>query len=593
MKTKNRMRRICLLILFLVATAMNVSAAKYDLWIADVQVTDANKDDLSVINGVSGTVKYNPSTKTLTLDNATMTRDIVSSIKSEIDGLTINVSGTNSISSNAKGCSIIYASSDLIINGSGTLSINGSNFESFACGIYLDNCNLTVSGCALTVTEMAAIYFFGDNHYKMSVTNDAHLDLKGYECIVGNYIAEEQSGNVTLEVLGEQTFIEANNINLPSGRTSPCFEGIYQFIFGDGIDIFEPAEPSHLFQGKLVTVDGVYCTSVKIGDLTPPVRRIDITDYTWPTDFEPADYEVTSPTEGVKSISVSYRMIYKSMDPYEGYTGDYLGIRFTVELENGYKFADDVNAYMVQDGSTVTQYSIEDGATASKKSFVFTYRVPTPEGGVYMRTAKDSITAPVIGAEPVWEITAAAGAKPAGILPETNPKEQFQRDYYCPVNEINWWEYAGEEGWKLMERGDVFKAGKKYFVEMLASSVSGQQFHDRTVYEVNGKVAKAIDNTPPVKIPTEEGAYYIRVAPTETKMCYVFRQLPFRLSDVNRDGSISMADANMVVNYFLTTEKPTGFPVHLANVNGDTDDDGNPAITMADANAIVNMFLGQ
>ena len=59
--------------------------------------------------------------------------------------------------------------------------------------------------------------------------------------------------------------------------------------------------------------------------------------------------------------------------------------------------------------------------------------------------------------------------------------------------------------------------------------------------------------------------------------------------DVNGDNTITMADANAVVNYFLADDKSgiTNFNVDAANVNGD---DG---ITMADANAIVNMFLGQ
>ena len=59
--------------------------------------------------------------------------------------------------------------------------------------------------------------------------------------------------------------------------------------------------------------------------------------------------------------------------------------------------------------------------------------------------------------------------------------------------------------------------------------------------------------------------------------------------DVNGDGSITMADANAVVNYFLSTDPSsiTNFNVAAADVNGDK------SITMADANAIVNMFLGQ
>ena len=66
------------------------------------------------------------------------------------------------------------------------------------------------------------------------------------------------------------------------------------------------------------------------------------------------------------------------------------------------------------------------------------------------------------------------------------------------------------------------------------------------------------------------------------------------LGDANSDGAITMADANAVVNYFLADDKTsvTNFNITNANVNGDTDETGNPTITMADANAIVNIFLG-
>ena len=65
-----------------------------------------------------------------------------------------------------------------------------------------------------------------------------------------------------------------------------------------------------------------------------------------------------------------------------------------------------------------------------------------------------------------------------------------------------------------------------------------------------------------------------------------------KTGDANGDGFITMADANLVVNYFLATDKSTiNINVEAANVNNDTNTDGTPAITMADANQIVNMFL--
>ena len=101
----------------------------------------------------------------------------------------------------------------------------------------------------------------------MSVTNNAHLDLKEYECIMGTYIgaAAEGIGNVTIEVLGEQTLLEAEKF---PDSSCPCIEAIKEFVFSDGIDIYEPAEPPHLNRGRLITVDGVDCPSVKIGPVT-------------------------------------------------------------------------------------------------------------------------------------------------------------------------------------------------------------------------------------------------------------------------------------------------------------------------------------
>ena len=68
--------------------------------------------------------------------------------------------------------------------------------------------------------------------------------------------------------------------------------------------------------------------------------------------------------------------------------------------------------------------------------------------------------------------------------------------------------------------------------------------------------------------------------------CTVTVEKDVLLGDVNNDGSVTMADANAVVNYFLATDKPQDFNLKAADVNGDG------SITMADANQIVNMFLG-
>lgn len=63
---------------------------------------------------------------------------------------------------------------------------------------------------------------------------------------------------------------------------------------------------------------------------------------------------------------------------------------------------------------------------------------------------------------------------------------------------------------------------------------------------------------------------------------------PPLLGDANDDGSVTMADANLVVNYFLAEDKST---IDINITNSDINNDEN--ITMADANAIVNIFLSQ
>ena len=75
----------------------------YDLYIAGTQVTSANCDDLSEIDGVEGKVKYDPDNKTLTLDNATIKN---SSIYAAIDvdqPMDIKVKGVCKIESGAPG----------------------------------------------------------------------------------------------------------------------------------------------------------------------------------------------------------------------------------------------------------------------------------------------------------------------------------------------------------------------------------------------------------------------------------------------------------------------------------------------------------
>ena len=121
-------------------TGSYVCPVKYDLSIAGVQVTSANCSDLSVIPGVSGTVKYDPTNEVLTLQNATIQKtDNTIAIKSSIDGLTIKVIGTN----NLTGTMAFYNSAT--ITGRGTLNVEIQNYPA----IYAYETYLAIDGCTV------------------------------------------------------------------------------------------------------------------------------------------------------------------------------------------------------------------------------------------------------------------------------------------------------------------------------------------------------------------------------------------------------------------------------------------------------------
>ena len=111
----------------------------YDLKIAGVDVTSANCSDLSVIDSVSGTVKYDPTNKVLTLENATIQINTTNAIDSKIVDLTVKVIGTNNLTAT------MAFHNSATITGGGTLNVEIQNHSA----IYVNETNLTIDGCTV------------------------------------------------------------------------------------------------------------------------------------------------------------------------------------------------------------------------------------------------------------------------------------------------------------------------------------------------------------------------------------------------------------------------------------------------------------
>ena len=129
---------------------------KYDLTICGVEVTSANCNDLSKIDGVSGTAKYDPSNKVLTLQGATISCDNDNAIFSYIDGLMIKVIGTNNLST--AGNATLSFRKPLTIMGGGVLNVKSKG----DCAIYANGTNLTIDNCTVNA-ESGAYGIAGNN----------------------------------------------------------------------------------------------------------------------------------------------------------------------------------------------------------------------------------------------------------------------------------------------------------------------------------------------------------------------------------------------------------------------------------------------
>lgn len=187
-------------------TAKN-AVESYDLWICGVQVTSANMNGVTG-TGISGTVNYNPSTHTLTLNNATL--DITNLSECAIStafgapaNLKINLVGTNKILARSNSIAInVFESQGFTICGSGTLNSGGALFLN--CRNYLTN-DATMSyikDCSVYINDILS-----EDYEECLTIDNADVtteylcmgsDHNGYEGLklINCYVAQPEGGYV-------------------------------------------------------------------------------------------------------------------------------------------------------------------------------------------------------------------------------------------------------------------------------------------------------------------------------------------------------------------------------------------------------------
>ena len=204
---------IVMVIGLLPVTALAADPTVYGIWVDGVQVTSENKDNL-----FSGTVSYDPTTHTLSLNNATLDNDAMSDygIKTNIPStLKIRLTGTNSITrTDPHGGTGIYLnySNSVEITGDGTLVINviGKNYDGISTGadvkisdkarvIINSKGGLGIAGRMVEIdgatVDSTGLYAGIDAHW-LKIINGADVTLKAtQDGRNGAYIWKDQEGN--------------------------------------------------------------------------------------------------------------------------------------------------------------------------------------------------------------------------------------------------------------------------------------------------------------------------------------------------------------------------------------------------------------
>ncbi len=216
----------------------------YDVWINGQQVANSNCEDLSIITGVSGTVTYEPSNTTLTLNDATIVSNVNNGIgiKSTIDGLTIKLIERNVlIAENGIGTRAMSLSTT-IIKGPGTL------------GAWANNSGILVRGNkTLTIDHVPDLYV---------------------ESKYGIYASDSELFRAVVK--GSNTVVEVSGSSCAMG-------GMTELVLNDGLKITEPVG-GYFNNHAVCDASGKIATHVTIGgSLVGDVNgdgKVNVTDVT-------------------------------------------------------------------------------------------------------------------------------------------------------------------------------------------------------------------------------------------------------------------------------------------------------------------------
>ena len=234
-----------------VTSKVVIEPDSYGINIADKPVTTLNNKDLTSIYGVSGKASYDPDTKTLTLDNATIERnstDGTGIVNKTVSDFTVKLIGNNTVTADLASMVLNQTST---ITGDGSLHLTSKRF----CGLDMESASVTIDNTSLFVKGGYGIAGFigaetevltvrnsyveaeGTGSGSISLISDLILDNCAITQPVGaEFDADQKAVVLNGEVLKSKVVIEpvTNSIGTVTADVPACKQGIYNL---DGVKL--------------------------------------------------------------------------------------------------------------------------------------------------------------------------------------------------------------------------------------------------------------------------------------------------------------------------------------------------------------------
>ena len=222
------MRMFLTLVLIMMSSAFAMAQETYGIKIAGEDITGYNRYDLTEISGVSGKVYFDPNTRTLTLDNATIEADGSNAIlNQDCDYLVIELIGTNTINvTNSAGIYLQQETSILGTSGSKLTITNDKGAVLFENSpLEINNCWLEVEGkwgISASNNEAAEVLTIRNSHVEATGTSGSICDIAGLKlegCHIdipskAAYDADKKAVALNGETVKEKVVIEPNSYGI-------------------------------------------------------------------------------------------------------------------------------------------------------------------------------------------------------------------------------------------------------------------------------------------------------------------------------------------------------------------------------------------